>query len=193
MHSGLKGLVLLACAAVLHGQAQPQQQPAGLETEWDIAVILREIAAHAARLLPALDRVNAAAWVANGASETYAAQLDSAKAQTKAVEAEAKALAANPENLSQGLQLLFRIEGIENMLASVGEGLRKYQSPADAQTLAGLAAENGMNRDRFRRYIVTLAAEREKQFEVMDREAQRCRGILAAQPSTPPTTSRRKK
>ena len=193
MHSGLKGLVLLACATALAGRAQPPQQPAGLETEWDTAVILREIAAHAGRLLPALDRVNAAAWVAAGASETYAVQLDSVKAQTKAVEAEARALATNPESLSRGLQLLFRIDGIENMLASVGEGLRKYQSPADAQALASLAAENGRNRDRFRHDIVNLAAEREKQFEVMDREAQRCRGIVAAQPSTPPASSRRRK
>jgi hypothetical protein len=30
---------------------------------------------------------------------------------------------------------------------------------------------------------VNLAAEREQQFEVMDREAQRCRGILTTQPA----------
>jgi hypothetical protein len=39
---------------------------------------------------------------------------------------------------------------------------------------------------------VDLAADREKQFEVMDREAQRCRGVLADQPSAGPSTSGRK-
>ena len=64
------------------------------------------------------------------------------------------------------------------MLMSLEEGLRKYQSAADAEALASLAAENGANRERFRQYLTTLAAEREKQLEVMDREAQRCRAIM---------------
>jgi hypothetical protein len=38
---------------------------------------------------------------------------------------------------------------------------------------------------------VNLASEREHQFEVMDREAQRCRATLMA--PTPPRTSGRKK
>ena len=68
------------------------------------------------------------------------------------------------------------------MLVTLEEGLRRYQNRADAEALASLAAENGANRERFRQYLVTLAAEREKQLEMMDREAQRCRGIMMSQP-----------
>jgi len=53
MYRTLRGLILLACAAALHAQ----QQPAGLEPDWDIGVILQEMSAHAVRLLPVLDRL----------------------------------------------------------------------------------------------------------------------------------------
>jgi hypothetical protein len=44
--------------------------------------------------------------------------------------------------------------------------------------LASLDAENGINVERFQRYIVDLAAQRERELEVMDHEAQRCRAIV---------------
>jgi hypothetical protein len=71
------------------------------------------------------------------------------------------------------------------------DGIRQYQDPQLAQQLAAVNAENGANRERFRGYIVSLAAEREHQFEVMDREAQRCRSTLM--PTIPPNPSGRKK
>ena len=71
------------------------------------------------------------------------------------------------------------------MLNSLEAGLRKYQTVADAQALAALNAENGANRDRLQRYIVNLAAQREQDYQVMDREAQRCRGVLTQAPPKP--------
>ena len=189
----LRGLILWSCAAALYGQAQPaHQQPAGLEPDWDISVILQEMSAHAGRLLPVLDQIDVKAWFEKGASETYAAQLQSSKDQAKAFADGARDLARNPEKLSASLELLFRVQGLETMLGSLEEGIRKYQDPAVAQKLASLEAENGANRDRFQKYIVNLAAEREQQFQVMDREAQRCRGILTTQPAATPNSGRKK-
>lgn len=187
MYRTLRGLILLACAAALHAQ----QQPAGLEPDWDIGVILQEMSAHAVRLLPVLDRLEVKAWVEKGASATYAAQLQSSKEQARAFADGARELARNPEKLPVALELLFRIQGLETMVGSLEEGTRKYQDPALAETLASLTAENGANRDRFQKYIVNLAAEREQQFQVMDREAQRCRGILTAQPAASPNSGRK--
>jgi len=192
MYRALRGLILGACAAALYGQAQPAQpQPAGLEPDWDIGVILQEMSAHAGRLLPVLERVDVKAWIGKGASDTYTAQLQSSKDQARAFADGATELARNPEKLSDSLELLFRIQGLETMLGSLEDGIRRYQGPALAETLASLAAENGANRDRFQRYIVNLAAEREQQFQVMDREAQRCRGILTTAPAA--SSSGRKK
>ena len=178
----------LLCSTVLYGQtpagpnsaAPAQPAPAGLETTWEIAPVLQEISAHAGRLLPELDRVDARAWVDKGASETYLEQLRSAKEQARALSDEAKTLSRNPEKLSAGLVVLFRIQGLEAILSSLVEGLRRYQGPQEGQTLASLAAENGANRDRFQNYLVNLAADEEQRVEVMDREAQRCRSQVAA-------------
>jgi hypothetical protein len=185
--------ILLLCAAAAYAQAQSSNPPAaGLEPAWDIAVVLGEMSSNAARLLPALDRLDVPAWVAKGASETYATQLESSRQQTRALSDEAAALARNPEKLSLALEMYFRVQGLESMLQSLQDGARKYQSQQAAQSVAAEFAEGGANRDRFRTYIVNLAAEREHQFEVMDREAQRCRATLMA-PAPPPSTSGRKK
>lgn len=190
------------CAAALYGQTQqgttsgPAPQPsvsqpaAGLETDWEMAPVLEEMAAHAGRLLPELDRVDTRSWVNKGASETYLEQLASSKEQAKALADGAKALARNPEKLSAGLVVLFRIQALEAIEGSLVEGLRRYQGADEAQRLASLAAENGANRDRFQRYLVNLAADQEQRFEVMDREAQRCRGLLAV--PVPPRAGKKK-
>lgn len=162
---------------------------AGLEADWDIAAVLQEIGAHANRLTAFLDKIDAKAWIAKGASETYDEQLQSTKDQARALAAGAMALAANPERLSASLEVYFRIHAIETMLASIEEAIRRYQSPANAQALTILAAQNDANRDRLQKYIVNLASEREQDLLVMDREAQRCRGILT---QAPPKTTRRK-
>jgi hypothetical protein len=193
MASGPLRLVLIACAVALCAQtpvpkpppALPpgtasQQQPVGLEADWDIAGALQEISAHAARLMPALERVDARSWVDQGASETYAEQLQAAKDQNQSVADSAKALAKSPERLPVALELYFRMQGIEAMLNSVEEGMRTYQNPASAQALVSLEAEAGVSRDRLQRYIVSLAAEREQELHVMDQEAQRCRAAQIA-------------
>ncbi len=182
MHSALRGLVFLAGAAALCAQDAARTQSAGLETDWEIAPVLKEIGAHASRLLPLLDKIDVKSWVEKGASDTYVAQLQSSKEQAAAIARDASALAANPERLSAGLALFFRIESLETMLNSLREGMRNYQGPAQAQVLAKLQAENGANRERLQTYIVNLAAQREQEFRVMDSEAQRCRGLLTQAP-----------
>jgi len=177
-HWALRGLAFFICAAALYAQAPIQKQVAGLETDWEIAQTLQGISAHADRLLPMLEKIDVYAWVEKGASETYLSQLQSSKVQARALAEGAKMLAGNPQKLSASLELFLRIEGLDTMLTSLEEGIRKYQGPADAMALASLEAENGGDRERFQRYIVELAAQRERELEVMDHEAQRCRAIV---------------
>lgn len=159
-----------------------QTPAAGLQPDWDVRVILQEMSDHAARLQPVLNQVDVNAWVAKGASETYAAQLQSSKDQARTLADQAKTLARNPEKLSTCLELYFRVQALEQMIGSLVEGIRKYQEPALAETLASLSAENGANRNRLESYIVNLASERDQECAVMDREAQRCRSVLATRP-----------
>ena len=174
----MRGLAFFTCAAALWAQAPESKQVAGLETDWDIAITLQAISAHADRLLPMLEKIDVYSWVEKGASDTYLAQLQSSKVQARALAEGAKMLAANPQKLSASMELFLRINGLETMLTSLQEGIRKYQGPADAMALASLEAQNGGNRERFQRYIVDLATQRERDLEVMDHEAQRCRAIV---------------
>jgi hypothetical protein len=166
-------------------------QEKGIEPDWDIRPVLKEIAAHAQRLIPVLDQIDAKGMVQNGAPDTYAAQINESKVQAKAVAAESLALANSPEKLSADLATFFRLQALERTLLSVEEGLRKYWNPALADLLSGQMAQNGTNRERFQRYIVDLAAEHEQEYAIMDHEAQRCRGALAKQPSLAPNTEKK--
>ena len=123
--------------------------------------MLQELGTHAGRVLAVLDQLDARDWVSKGASETYVDQLDSSKQQARALGDEAETLSRSPEKLSGSLQLFFRLEGLQNMINSLQEGARKYQGPQVAQALAAAYAEGGANRERFRSYIINLAAERE--------------------------------
>src|SRR3982751_93253 len=110
MDCAVRGLLVFLSAGALYAQAPPASQPMpGLETKWQIAPVLEEIAAHAEQLGPALDKIDPRAWVAKGASDTYVEQLQSSKDQARAVVVEARALAARPERLSECLQVLFRL------------------------------------------------------------------------------------
>ena len=181
MRCAVGSLIWISVTALLPAQT-PATSQAGLVPDWDVRAVLEEMSAHATRLQPLLEQIDAKSWVAKGASETYAAQLQSSKEQARAIADEAKALEQNPEKLSACLQLYFRMAGLEDMLASLDNGIRRYQDPALAEKLAAVAAENGANRNRFQTYIVNLATQREQECAVMDKEAQRCRSVLATQP-----------
>jgi hypothetical protein len=191
MRCALRAFSVVLCAAALYAQSAASNEPApGLETAWEIAPTIQELAAHAGRLVPILDKLQIRAWVEKGASDTYLAQRDSAKEQAVGLATEAKALAANPERLSAALQVLFRLQAVETMAGSLIDGARRYQTPQDAQALATAVAQGGAGRERLQRYVVNLAAQREQDLAVMNAEAQRCRGILTQQ--TPAKTTRKK-
>jgi len=185
MSCAVRGFLLVACAAALHAQAATPQERAGLEADWDIGAVLEGISDYAGAMLPMLEKVDAKAWVSRGGSETYLVQLQSSKAQAAALRDASKSLARHPEQLSALLEIYFRIQGLETMMSSLAEGLRKYKTAADAQSLLAYASQNDANRDRLQKYLVNLAAERERDLQVMDREAQRCRASLTQPVPTP--------
>lgn len=185
----LPSLLLCAlCAPALF--AQQAQAPVGMAPVWDVKATLLEVSAHAERLLPVLDQIDAKEWMARGASETYSEQLQSCKEQCKAIAETSRELAKQPEKLAAALELYFRLHALDNMLVSLQEGIRRYQNPAVADMLAAVAAEKSDKRQGFERFLVELAATREQQLVVMDAEAQRCRGNLSRQMPVIPTSSR---
>ncbi len=173
--------LLLMC--VLLGLSTANAQERAMTPEWDIRAVLKEISAHAGRLVPLLDKTDPAAWTDRDASQTYSAQWKSCRTQAQALSSDALDLVRNPEQVTVALKVFFRMQSLEFSLNSFGLGVRKYQNPALADLLAGVAAENGANRERFQKYIVELAGQREQEYKIMDHEAQRCREFLSHQPA----------
>jgi prophage DNA circulation protein len=167
-------------------------QNAGVTSQWDLKATVESVARHSGRLRQILDELRAKEWVASGASATYAQQLDSAKIQTVGVQNAAANLEREPEKLSLALDTFFRLQGLETVLASLVEGTRKYQNPALADLISGIAAENSSASQQLRQYVVDLAALKEEEYRVMDQEAQRCRGMLTRQPKPAPAPVKKK-
>jgi len=181
---------ILACAvlSLIAGVWPARAQQATMQNDWDIRKTLDAIALHADRMAPFLDQIHPENWIAAGAPEAYVAQAKTCRSEAKAIAASARELNRTPEKLTGVLQLLFRIRTFESMLASLGEGLRKYQNPPMADMLNGAITENAGNRDRLQQYSLELAMAKEEECHVADEEAQRCRQFLSRQPvhsSTP--------
>lgn len=152
-------------------------------TDQDIADMFNGISRHAARIEPMLQQVRTDEWLAKGAPETYVAQRNSAMQQLQTIETEMSGLALHPEGMQDGMKALFRVQAFHEALESLMAGLRKYQNPPLADLIEAVAAEDRGDIDRLQEYLLGLAGEKERQFEVVDREAQRCRANLSRQPA----------
>lgn len=151
------------------------QQPV---TEQDATKALEALSGYAARLQPIMEQVKVNQWVAVGAADTYIAQWNSGMLQLQGLSAYAKQLAPAPDRLLDILNILFRIQSLEITANSLNDGLRRYQNPALAELLSGTLAESTPSREKLQQFALALAADKEKEFEIVDKEAQRCRGNL---------------
>jgi len=162
--------------------AQTSNSEKGVASEWDIRKLLDALSQQAEHLKPIIDQVQPDDWQSKGASATYVAQWGTVQAQLKYLLASTDAFSRQPERLPLGLDAYFRMQAVESELGSLTEGVRKYQNPALASIMQTVVAENSANRDRLRQYLQDLALQKEQEFEVADREAQRCRAALFQQP-----------
>ena len=130
-----------------------------------------------------LAQVRSEEWVAKGAPDTYVAQLASTRRQLDAIVADMSSLSARPEQMQECMKGLFRIQAFHRSLDSLMGGLRKYQNPALADLIQSVAAEDQSDLDQIQTWVLDLANEKEQEYKVVDREAQRCRAILSKDPA----------
>jgi hypothetical protein len=179
MKSALLSCVLLT-ACIAFGQTA---QPSGVSSEWDIRKLLDSLDQEAQHLKPIIDQVKPEAWASKGASATYVAQWKAAQAELRYLLSSSDALSRQPDKLTSALDTYFRMQAMESTVSSVVEGVRKYQNPALANLMQSVLGENNANQDRLRQYVQDLAAQKEQELQVADREAQRCRDTLVRQPA----------
>jgi hypothetical protein len=164
--------------------AQTAAPSAGVSSEWDVRKLLDSLDQQAQHLKPIMDQVKPETWIPKGAPDAYVAQSKSAAAELGYLLTSSAALSRDPEKLTLALDTYLRMQAMESTLGSLIQGIRRYQNPALADLAQSLVAENSANRDRLSQYLRDLAAQKEQEFQVVDREAQRCRGMLLNQPTT---------
>jgi hypothetical protein len=172
-------LLFLSSAASIAQTAAPS----GVSSEWDIRRLLEGLDLQAQHLKPIIDQVKPETWVSNGAPDAYVAQWKSAQAELRYLLSSSAALSRDPEKLTLALDMFLRMQAMESTLGSLVEGIRKYQNPALADLTQSVMGENSNNLDRLRHYLQDLAAQKEQEFQIADREAQRCRSVLLNQPA----------
>ena len=162
--------------------ALAQVPAAGLPPEWETRKQLSAMVANANRLDPILAQLNPEAWKEAGAPEAYVQQLQSTRRALQSLQVSADRLSKDPNRVTYAMDTYFRLQTMEQILGSLATGVRRYQNPAIGDLLFGIANENAANREFLEQYLKDLAAVREAEFQIVDAEAQRCRGILRKQP-----------
>ena len=160
-------------------------QPGGVSPEWDIRETLAALTAETKRLEPALEQVNPRQWLAKGAPEAYIDQWKAVRNEIGYLQRTAGEMSKRPDRITLALETFLRLQSVEAMMQSLMEGVRRYQNPALADLLQSFMNENAGNGQKLRDYLVELVASKEAEFEIVDREAQRCRAELISRPPAP--------
>ncbi len=176
----LLSFLILPLSFALPARAQ------GVSAPWDISQTLTSLAEQSKRLLPILEQLTPEKWEAKGAPAAYTAQWRNARNEVGYLLSASESMKKQPEKLTLGLDTLFRLQSVEAQVNSLVEGVRRYQNPAVGDLLVSVVSANSANRDQLRQYITDLAHSKEEEFQVVDREAQRCRGTLMRQPPARP-------
>jgi hypothetical protein len=156
----------------------------GVGADWDIVAIVQALSQNAARLVPLVEQLTPNDWLAKGAPDAYVAQWQTARKELASLSTSTKALEKDPEKLTAALDTYFRFQLIDGQLKSLANGVRQYQNPAVADLLVSALSENSVNRDHLQQHITDLAEQKEKEFQVVDKEAQRCRAQVIRQVPT---------
>jgi hypothetical protein len=165
--------------------AQSNTPPsAGLESQWDVQKLLESITAGARRLKPLVDRADPEKWNYSDANQSYVAQWNTAENEIEYLIGAAQNFSKQPEKLSLALETWFRLDALENTISSLADGVQNHSTPALADQIRSTLAENSASRERLRQYLLNLANQKEQEYQIMDKEAQRCRAMLTRQPSS---------
>ncbi len=193
--------VVLACWVSMRAQQPPPGAPHPPADPSEIASAANAVSQRSAHLTPIFEQVHAADWVAKGAPEAYVQEWASLEEQNRAVQADmtgiarimdAKQTDANQDvALTEILQALFRVHRFDSDLAELLKPLRRYQNPALGDLMESVAAGDQTGIEKLQQYSLDLAGEKDRQLDLVDKEAQRCRSMLAGQPVARPAAARK--
>jgi len=154
-------------------------QTGGVTPDWEVRATAAALEKNAAAAETLLAQLKPQEWIREGAPAAYVEQLQQARQVHSYLAQEAQTLARSPEKLTVVVDAFLRLDHAQSLLDSLAGGARKYQNAALADLLSSLISRNSAARERLKEYTRQLVIEREQEWEVAHREAQRCRESLA--------------
>ena len=157
----------------------------GIPAEWNVRQQLEDLKTRFAAISPELDKIDLNNWRSRGVAVAYLSQFESIQAQIKSLTLALEDLRQTPEKLSIALEIFLRFDSLDSMQRSVMEAVRKFETPEIGDRIEARFVESAPARDRFRNYLLDLASLRDRENEVLLKEAQRCR-VEKNSPAPPP-------
>jgi len=160
-------LLLLLGATLLSGQ--------GVPAEWNTRQQLDDLKAKFEAIGPELSRVDLKRWRETGVPEAYLSQFESIQSQLKSLTLAVADLRQAPEKMSVALEIFLRFDALDSMQRPVMEAIRKYEQQELADAIEAKFVDSAPGRTNFRNYLLDLASLRDREYDVLLAEAQRCR------------------
>lgn len=160
-------------------------QSPGVMPVWEVRDAGTALEKHIQVVSGLLEQYHPEQWIAAGAPAIYVEQVKQARQFNTYLGQQAQALARDPEKLSVVLDVVFRLDHVNSLLESVTQGLRLHQNPGIADLMNAAISRNSTTREQLKQYAYQLTLDREKEWEVANSEAQRCRAVLSKQPPAP--------
>ena len=167
-------------------------QPVGVTPDWEIRELAAKLEKNAGVIDELLGQLKPEEWVAKGSPAAYVDQVKQTRQFNSYLILQAQALGREPAKLSVTLDTFLRLDHLQSLLDSVTAGVRSYQNASLAELMATAVGQNLATREQLKEYARQLAVEREKEWELANQEAQRCRSVLSRRPPAAPPASKKK-
>jgi len=155
--------------------ASAAQAPPGAAPDWDQRPRIEKLGKDIALLKPIFDQIQPESWTVEGGSEAYRKQHKACLDGLSNVQNAIVRWSVQPDRLSLMLETLVRIESLDQQTISLSQGVRRYQNPAIADLLDSILGSLSGGLEWLRAQSLEMAEQREKELDVAQKEAQRCR------------------
>jgi len=176
----MRSLVLVLLAAMF-AALLPAQDDAGTMPTWEVAAIAENLEAQAGQAEQILSGIKPEEWSLAGAA-AYSAQRETLMAELGHLRNSARAMARTPERLPVVVDTFLWIDRTNSMMASMTDGVRRYQNAAVADLLESARSRYSGAGEKLKEYMQQLAVSVDAQMQIAHEEAQRCRTELVTKP-----------
>jgi hypothetical protein len=159
----------------------PAQEDVGTMPTWEVAAIAENLEAQTEQAEQILTGVKPEEWPQAGAA-AYAAQRETLLVELAHLRNSARAMASAPERLPLVVDTFLWIDRTNSMMASMTDGVRRYQNAAVADLLESARGQYSGAGEKLKEYMRQLAVSVDAQMQIAHEEAQRCRTELVTRP-----------